>query len=180
MQRTGGQGRNKRDGAETEIGAGRHQKLCTAIRVAVTTTLWRRPRRRQVKSAAPKLDVTLPRRTGTSENVSRPPYTDSVVTPTQRQKQALWNVPPCGLVHCADVSKKLAASIIRLGGGLKHRYHKLAQTSSCPSRPSCQHLHCHLLLWAVSTAQRSAGLYLGQRGGKAGPGGRVGGKICSR
>ena len=119
-----------------EIGAGRHQKLCAAICVAVATTRWRR----QVKSAAPKLDVTPPRRTGTSENVSRPPSSDCVVTSTQWQKQALCNVPPCGLVHCVDVSKKLAASIIRVSGSLKRRCHKLAQTS-CPRRPSCQHLH---------------------------------------
>jgi hypothetical protein len=85
LQRIGERGRNKREGereggmVRREIGAGRHQKLCAAICVAVATTRWRR----QVKSAAPKLDVTPPRRTGTSENVSRPPSSDCVVTSTQ-------------------------------------------------------------------------------------------------
>lgn len=148
MRRIGGRGRNKRDGAERD--------WCRSSPEAVySSNPCRRGNHPMATATAPASQVSSTKtrrhvaktywhfRKRESPAVRRQRGDSNTVTKTSPMEcAAVWS----GTVHCADVSSKLVASIIRLGGSLKLRCHKLAQTSSCPRRPSWQHLHCHLVL----------------------------------
>lgn len=60
--------------------------------------------------ALQKTSVTLHRQHGVCSSLVRKRRASG-----NAMKQAVWNVRPCSLVHCADVSKKLAASVITVG-----------------------------------------------------------------